>query len=323
MVIPPLPDPSEPRPDVQRRVAELEGLVARYRTIIDMLVEGVVLRDAEGRLLAHNPSAERLMGFPLGPVLGSRDLGGIEFVGEDGQPLAPEDLPSFRTLQTGEAFRGIILGVVEAAGIRWLETNTEPLWEPGRPEPVGTVVSFWDITARKDLEDRLRRESTHDALTGLPNRRALGFRLQRALAGAARFGTPLALAFCDLDRFKQINDECGHAAGDEVLRIFAASILANLRQVDFAARVGGDEFCVLFEGTPARQAAASLERARQEFAARSAAHGTPATATFGLADWRPGMDAGALMGAADAVLLRAKSEGRDRVGRQNFPEVLT
>ena len=319
MVISLPPDPSEPRPDLQRRVTELESLVARYRTIIDMLVEGVLLRDAEGRLLAYNPSAERLMGFPLGPVLGTRDLGRIEFVREDGQPTTPEDLPSFRTLHTGEAFRGIILGVVEAAGIRWLEINTEPLWEPGREEPAGTVVSFWDLTARKHLEDRLRRESSQDALTGLPNRRALELRLQRALAVAGRFGTPLSLAFCDLDKFKQVNDEFGHAAGDEALRAFAAALQAGLRLVDFAARVGGDEFCVLFEGTPAEQAAASLERTRREFAAS----GNRVTATFGLADWRPGMDAGALMAAADAALLRAKALGRDRVGFQPVPDALT
>ena len=120
----PPPDARDPRLDLRRQVSDLERLVARYRTIIDMLVEGVVLRDSEGRLLAFNPSAERLMGFPLGPVLGTRELGHIQFVGEDGQPLAPEELPSFRTLHTGEAFRGIVLGVVEPGGIRWLEINT-------------------------------------------------------------------------------------------------------------------------------------------------------------------------------------------------------
>ena len=176
------------------------------------------------------------------------------------------------------------------------------------------MVSFWDLTARKLLEDQLRRESTEDVLTGLPNRRALELRLQRALAVAARFGTPLSLGFCDLDKFKEINDEWGHGAGDEALRSFALALQAGLRLVDFAARVGGDEFCVLFEGTSAAQAAASLERTRREFAALGAANGVPATATFGLADWRPGMDAGALLAAADAALLRAKASGRDRVG---------
>jgi len=310
------PDPSAPRPTLRRRVADLERMVARYRTIIDMLVEGVILRDSEGRLLAFNPSAERLMGFPLGPVLGTRDLGRIQFVREDGQPMTAEELPSFRTLHTGEAHRGTIMGVAEAGGIRWLEINTEPLWEPGRPDPVGTVVSFWDLTARKLLEDQLRRESTQDALTGLPNRRALAVRLQQALAVAARFGTPLSLGFCDLDKFKQINDKLGHAAGDETLKSFAAALQAGLRLVDFAARVGGDEFCVLFEGTPAAQAVASLERTRREFAVRGAASGFPATATFGLADWRPGMDASMLMAAADAALLQAKASGRDQIGIQ-------
>lgn len=290
--------------ELRKRMMEFEEHLLRTRTILDMLVEGVILRDAEGRLVDFNPSAEALLGAPLEPLRDRADFGGLAFVDEEGRGVNLADLPSFSALRSGESSQGTVLGVQTSEGIRWLETNT-------RPFAGGVVVSFWDLTDRKRLEERLRLEATHDALTGLPNRRALEARLPKALAAARRHGTPLALCICDLDHFKELNDTQGHAAGDEALQAFARALEAGLRQEDFPARLGGDEFCVLFEGSSASRVVQSLDRIRQAFA--RAVTGTGVTATFGLADWRPGMDEAALHLAADTALYRAKAQGRNRV----------
>lgn len=296
--------------ELRQKTLAMDRLVQQYQAIMDTLVEGVFLRDARGRLLAYNPSVERLLGTSLASSIGRDAFEQVEFVGEDGHPLAPDDLPSLETLRTGHGSHGVVLGVRVEGGIRWLQANTCPLFEPGCDSPAGVVVSFWDLSERKRLEDQLREEATHDGLTGLPNRRALEARLPQAMAAAARHGHPLSLCACDLDHFKALNDSHGHAAGDSALRAFARAMRRELRTEDLPARLGGDEFCILFEGIASDQATQSVERIRQSFAASDAGQ---VTATFGLADWRLGLDPAAFQAQADEALYRAKAQGRDCV----------
>jgi diguanylate cyclase (GGDEF)-like protein/PAS domain S-box-containing protein len=118
--------------------------------------------------------------------------------------------------------------------------------ELGRVDSISAVAR--DITDLKDAENRLRHLATHDTLTGLPNRTLLYDRLEQALARFHRLGHGVALFYCDLDKFKPVNDERGHSAGDAVLRVIAERICGVIRATDTAARVGGDEFVVLVEG---------------------------------------------------------------------------
>ena len=111
----------------------------------------------------------------------------------------------------------------------------------------GVILSLRDITERQALEQELRHQAFHDALTGLANRALFEDRLAHALAGARRHGRPIAVLFLDLDDFKTINDSLGHAVGDELLRTAARRIAAEVRVTDTAARLGGDEFAVLLE----------------------------------------------------------------------------
>ena len=116
-------------------------------------------------------------------------------------------------------------------------------------EELGTVSVFArDITELKHAEQRLRQLATHDYLTGLPNRLLLYDRLELALNRYVRYGSPVALMFCDLDGFKPVNDEYGHQVGDAVLVQVADRIHSIVRDTDTAARVGGDEFALLVEG---------------------------------------------------------------------------
>ncbi len=115
------------------------------------------------------------------------------------------------------------------------------------PAVNGIVLSMRDVTHRKALEDELRHQAFHDALTGLANRALFEDRLAHALAGARRHRRPVAVLFLDLDDFKTINDSLGHASGDDLLRAAALRIGTIVRAADTAARLGGDEFAILVE----------------------------------------------------------------------------
>ena len=112
-------------------------------------------------------------------------------------------------------------------------------------DPVAVLIQMQDITGRKEMEAKLRHNSLHDALTGLPNRALLTDRTEQDLLRAHRSGRPLAIMFLDLDNFKAINDSFGHAAGDAFLIEVSRRLQSAIRESDSLARVGGDEFVVL------------------------------------------------------------------------------
>ena len=123
---------------------------------------------------------------------------------------------------------------------------------------MGIVESFRDITDRRIAEKTIRHMALHDQLTGLPNRALLSDRLGMALGRARRHSSGLALLFMDIDGFKDINDQLGHAAGDKLLGDFARRIQDLLREEDTIARMGGDEFVVLLPGASGREGVARV-----------------------------------------------------------------
>jgi diguanylate cyclase (GGDEF)-like protein/PAS domain S-box-containing protein len=138
--------------------------------------------------------------------------------------------------------------------VRWLEDKLAVVRGPdGEPIIFGGVAD--DITERKVHEVQILHVATHDVLTGLPNRKLFNDRLALALARADRNKQNVALMFCDLDRFKEVNDTLGHKAGDELLKQVAARLKNSLREVDTVARIGGDEFTVIVEGVNYPEAA--------------------------------------------------------------------
>ena len=145
-----------------------------------------------------------------------------------------------------------------------------------------------------------------DALTGLPNRRALDDVLPREMARALRTASPLCLAIIDIDHFKAYNDTYGHLAGDAVLRDCAAAWDSQLRGEDTILRFGGEEFLVVLPECGADDATEIVERLRAATAARQ-------TCSAGLAMWRPGETVDDLVGRADQALYEAKESGRDRL----------
>lgn len=163
----------------------------------------------------------------------------------------------------------------------------------------------------------IRALLTHDALTGCYNRAFLSERLPQETARAQRSGQPLALVFCDIDHFKQINDEYGHLIGDEVLREAAARLRSQLRgDIDWVVRFGGEEFVVVLPDTGSDNARQVAERLRDAVATTlQLADGRrlQITASLGVAIWQPGECMDDWLKRADALLYRAKMHGRNRV----------
>jgi diguanylate cyclase (GGDEF)-like protein len=167
------------------------------------------------------------------------------------------------------------------------------------------------------LHRMVERQAMVDSLTGLANRRSLEETLRSELARAARFGDSVCVVLADLDDFKQVNDQYGHAAGDEVLKAFAGALRKTVRESDVAGRWGGEEFALVLPGTDAAGGARLAERARVAIESErvkmpNGDHCT-VTASFGVASFPESHELGEILAAADSALYAAKGEGKNRV----------
>jgi diguanylate cyclase (GGDEF)-like protein/PAS domain S-box-containing protein len=181
------------------------------------------------------------------------------------------------------------------------------------PTVRGLVLTVRDVTEQRQLEEQLKHQAFHDALTGLPNRLLFQDRVSQRLAAARRDGTTAGVLFVDLDDFKGVNDTMGHGVGDELLAAAAARLSVLIREGDTAARLGGDEFALLVSDTAdsaAVEAAADrVVRAFGEpFALASGAVLT--TVTVGVATTEDGADTDELLRHADLALYAAKAAGK-------------
>ena len=171
-----------------------------------------------------------------------------------------------------------------------------------------------------ETQAALAHQATHDALTGILNRRAILDRLSRELARALRQGGRLSIGMCDIDHFKKINDSLGHQAGDEVLVAFARCLQAGLREYDHVGRYGGEEFLIIATGLPGQKDDGLYERLRQEVAAsevKTRAGNVSLTVSIGVAEGTGQSTVDRLIADADAALYQAKAAGRNRVVRNS------
>jgi diguanylate cyclase (GGDEF)-like protein len=195
----------------------------------------------------------------------------------------------------------------------------------GAADYLAKPFSAQELMARVDRTLKLTAQKEHfralaqtDGLTGLPNFRSFHARLDEEVARADRYGHPLACAMVDLDGLKEINDRLGHAAGNRAILALADAVREELRDTDFAARYGGDEFVVLLPQTTAHAAGLFAERLRRRLLEVSETAGLPVRASIGVAALSPeevgGHDAAEdLLHRADEQLYKAKRSGRDRV----------
>lgn len=176
-----------------------------------------------------------------------------------------------------------------------------------------------------EVNEKLRHMSRTDGLTGLDNRRYIEQQLDMMYAHSERLGEPLACVMCDLDRFKSVNDDHGHHAGDAVLKQFAAILKREAREIDRVGRYGGEEFVVLLPGTVLDAAVTFAERVRKQVEGHTFTFdgGTlTRTASFGVAGWpHPRISTcEGIVRAADDALYVAKETGRNRVIRFDSDE---
>jgi diguanylate cyclase (GGDEF)-like protein/PAS domain S-box-containing protein len=204
------------------------------------------------------------------------------------------------------------LGVIADGSMRWFETHARAICdEEGRVDGVLSIVR--DITHVHQREESLAAAALCDDLTGLPNRRAFEARVQERLRNTGPGRDCVALL--DIDHFKQVNDSYGHDAGDAVLRGFARTLATTVRSVDLAARLGGEEFVILFPDTSPEQAMQISERVRQQVA-RSGYPAGPASVQVTVSGGVAALGSDGLKAAlkvADVALYSAKSGGRDQL----------
>jgi diguanylate cyclase (GGDEF)-like protein/PAS domain S-box-containing protein len=190
--------------------------------------------------------------------------------------------------------------------------------------PAWFVAQVQDVTDARAAEQQLRHRALHDPLTGLPNRDLLMDHLSHALARSSRSGTAVAVLFCDLDRFKDVNDTHGHEAGDVLLTTVADRLRRAVRPGDTVARLGGDEFVVVTEGLHDASAVIGLaKRLRTEL--RAPVDVGPASVvvgcSIGMAVAGAEDDARSVLREADAAMYRAKARGRDRLEAADLGDV--
>jgi diguanylate cyclase (GGDEF)-like protein/PAS domain S-box-containing protein len=226
------------------------------RRALESLSEALLTTDAEGRVDYLNPAAARLIGTDASQAVGMmlEDLSRV--VDEPDRKLLAE--PVRQALAAGTPLnlgRRAIMIHPPGGAEHLVEVSAAPMrMETG--EIVGSVLLLHDVTEMRGLARQMSYQATHDALTGLVNRREFERRLQEAVDIAHRGDGAHVLCYLDLDRFKTINDTSGHLAGDAMLREAAKILRDAVRDSDTVARVGGDEFGMLLVGCP-------LEKARQ------------------------------------------------------------
>jgi diguanylate cyclase (GGDEF)-like protein/PAS domain S-box-containing protein len=284
-------------------VARRQQADTRARQFFDLSQDMLCTMDTEGNCIEVNAAWERFLGYRPAELRGQSLL----------RLTHPED-HAHALIEARRVFAGGVSDSLEtrvqAKDGSWHWLRTSSIFEP---EEGLVYARSTDVTERKAIASErealiaeVQMLARSDALTGLPNRRALDDQLPREMARSLRSESPLCLAIIDIDHFKTYNDTHGHLAGDAVLRDCAAAWDSELRGADTILRFGGEEFLVVLPECDPVDAADIVERLR-------AATPDQQTCSAGLAQWRPGESVDELVGRADSALYRAKEAGRDRL----------
>jgi len=307
----------------QRTESALFHAKERLQVTLNAIVDGVISVERDGRVDYLNPIAERMLGCAVTEAVGKPLDTLLRLRDEDGAPAA---LP-----EAGTALR--VLPAPGGQGHARLVEASCSLIRNEEGQPHGHVVVLRDVTEQRRLLRRIEHQAWHDELTGLPNRRAFERALAGAVEDARRRGAAHVLVYLDLDEFKVVNDTCGHAAGDELLRQLSRRLAGRLAELLgpasasgdgrwLLARLGGDEFGLLVRDESLRAAAMLAEnlqdlvnRYRFQWDEQAFRVGV----CIGLAEIDrlcSGVDA--LLQAADGACYMAKDSGRNRIQVYDF-----
>ncbi len=288
--------------EIEERRVYLEG-------VLGAAPDAIVTLDDHFQVVEWNAGAERLFGYSREEAAGQHldhlvtnpdvfeEAVGFTQAVMDGKGVPPVETIRYR--KDGSPVDVLLAGSPIMVG----------------DEFIGVVAVYTDITERKRVEEELAYRATHDALTGLPNRRLFNDRLTLALAQARRSQQKLAVMLLDLDHFKEVNDTLGHSVGDQLLRVVGERLTGLLRESDTVARMGGDEFMLLLPEVAGGEDAATaaekiLDSFREPFEFDD--HELYVTTSIGIALYPDaGEDGDTLMKNADIAMYRAKDRGRD------------
>lgn len=288
-----------------RLYRDLRHSEQRYRMMAEHSSDILMHTRADGRIRFVSPAI-----WPLGGYRPEDLVGKLPF-----EFILPEDHEKLRVehglglSRPGETRTFDYRAITASGEVRWFETHSRAtVGSNGRADGILSVIR--DVTDKKEAERSLTAAALSDPLTGLANRRAF---VEAANAAAEAGGGTIAIL--DIDHFKQVNDAHGHDSGDAVLQFFAAEAKEALRPGDLAARLGGEEFALLFPATAPDMAAGICDSLRRKIASSEVTTGTGHirfTFSGGLATLgREGLEPA--MKRADDALYRAKAKGRDRL----------
>lgn len=301
----------------ERKKAERElGKLSEFnQLLVESTGEGIFSVDRELRCTFANRAAASMLGYTPEELLGQDIHTLFHGLREDGTPLPREDLPVMKAIVGNSSHKADEVFWSKAGHPVPIQYLCNPLYEEGRVD--GAVVVYRNVAEARALASKMDYLATHDPLTGLPNRRTFEQRLDRALAEVRREEDEHVLCYIDLDQFKIVNDTCGHAAGDELLKQISDMLHARIRKSDIFARLGGDEFglllerCSLSQGIPLiEELLAKLAEYRFAWSGKSFSLG----ASIGVVRLnKTFLTEGNALSAADAACYIAKENGRNRI----------
>ena len=289
----------------------------RHRLLADHASDVIWTMDLHGRCTYVSPSVEKLRGYSVAEVMAQRL---DEALTPASASIALTQLKAgIAAVQRGERFpeqRHELEQPCKGGGTVWVEVTSCGMYG-ARGEFLGILGVSRDISDRRHTEQRIEYLAQHDALTDLPNRALLEDRLRQAIAAAQRDSRMLAVMFLDLDKFKPVNDQHGHAVGDALLKAVAQRLLGVVRASDTVARIGGDEFVVLLPVVGAEPDAARVaEKIRESLVRPFDLDGVvvQVSASVGIALFPlHGASDAELRRNADAAMYVAKGAGSNRV----------
>lgn len=290
-----------------------------YEALLDQLKDGVCVVDAQRGITFWNTGAERITGFARDEVRGlGYAEGPLYHCDKHGEPRFSGETPILACLRDGTSQEYEIYLRRKDGTLAPVFTRISPVTNP-RGEVIGALEVFSDNSTKVQALERIE-ELEEMALvcptTGVGNRRYTQMTIASAFDELTRYGSPLGVLFVDVDHFKQVNDEHGHAVGDQVLRMVAHAMRNTLRSFDFVGRWGGEEFVVLLPNITDDILVRVAERCREHveesrFQSGGQAFGVTVSVGAIMADAKETPEA--CIERADHLMYLAKSKGRNRV----------
>jgi diguanylate cyclase (GGDEF)-like protein/PAS domain S-box-containing protein len=290
-----------------------------YRAILDSAGDAIYAVDCARNILYWNAAAEAITGYSAEEMVGRHCFDNIlGHVDDQGRQLCTSGCPLSASIADGTA-REAFVYLRHRRGHRVpVRVKVSPIRD-GNGEITGAVEIFSDSSASAAVHDKIReleRLAMLDPLTQVPNRRYFNSNIAKQFDDMTNAGVRFGVIMIDIDEFKQVNDQHGHQVGDEVLKVVANTLSANMRPHDVVGRWGGEEFVALIRGVSADELRMVAERLRAlvEASAYPKEQGpVSVTISVGTAMARQGQNAEEIIAAADRAMYSSKRSGRNRV----------